>query len=51
MDKYDVYSYPSVALFWKGIDMPIFYRKDREVAELLEFLKAHTKPLKPNLNK
>lgn len=26
-DKYDVFSYPTLALFWKGIDTPIFYRR------------------------
>lgn len=34
-EKYDVYAYPSILLFWQNIDMPIVYRKEREVAELL----------------
>lgn len=50
-EKYDIYSYPTIALFWRGIDAPIFYRKEREVTELLEFLKLSTKPIKNNLNK
>ena len=26
-EKYKIFSYPTLAFFWKGIDMPIFYRK------------------------
>lgn len=42
IEKYDVFAYPSILLFWKDIDMPIVYRKEREVAELLSFLKKNT---------
>jgi thiol-disulfide isomerase/thioredoxin len=28
-EKYKIYSYPSITLFWQGIDAPIFYVKER----------------------
>ena len=27
--KYDVFSYPTIILFWRGIDLPIHYRQER----------------------
>jgi hypothetical protein len=33
--KYLVYTYPSIALFWKDIDTPIFFTKEREIENIL----------------
>jgi len=43
--KYGISSYPSIVLFWRGIDLPIFFQKEREVESILEFLKYRTVPL------
>ena len=43
--KYDVSSYPTIILFWKAIDIPIHYRQEREVENMLPFLKSATQEL------
>lgn len=35
---FKVYSYPTIALFTKGVSLPVFYRKEREIKPLTEFL-------------
>lgn len=36
--SFKVYSYPAIALFTKGVPLPVFYRKEREIKQLTEFL-------------
>jgi hypothetical protein len=36
--KYEAFSYPTIALFSRGIPLPVFYRKEREEHKLAEYL-------------
>jgi thiol-disulfide isomerase/thioredoxin len=42
--SFEAFSYPTVALFWRGVDLPVIYRQDRKEKELVEWLVAITKP-------
>lgn len=35
---FKVYSYPTIALFTKGVALPVFYRKEREVQPITDFV-------------
>jgi hypothetical protein len=39
-----VYSYPTIALFAKGIPLPIYYRKEREEKPLIDYVLKVIKP-------
>lgn len=36
--SFKVYSYPTLALFTKGVPLPVFYRKERELQPITDFL-------------
>jgi thioredoxin-like negative regulator of GroEL len=38
VQAFEAYSYPTIAVFFKGIYLPILYRKAREEKPLVEFL-------------
>lgn len=44
-EKYGIFSYPSIALFWQGMDHPIFFRKERSFDHLSLFLSFRLKGL------
>jgi hypothetical protein len=41
---YEAYSYPTIAVFFRGISQPVIYRKARMEKDLLEFLSIIVKP-------
>ncbi len=41
---YEAYSYPTIAVFFKDIALPVLYRKARTEKDLLEFLQIIIKP-------
>jgi hypothetical protein len=42
--SYGAYSYPTIAVFFKGVPIPVHYRKAREEKPLLDFLLNIIKP-------
>lgn len=42
--SYEAFSYPTVALFWRGVELPVIYRQERKEKELVEWLVEITKP-------
>lgn len=36
--SFKVYSYPTIALFTKGVSLPVFYRKERELQPITDFV-------------